>query len=102
MYTPLVFILVIVGTVFAQFNQYCTVGCTRPITYWKNDNVTWPTGYPKTTTICGTTVEVILDAYTFTDCGQTTPISVLGQFVWAQLNAANGACRTVTAQSYAI
>ena len=95
----IIFALFFVNIAFAQFQQYCSVGCVRSITYWQNVNTTWPSGYPKTTTICGTTVETILDAYSFVDCSSSSPLSILGHYIWAQLNAGSGACRTTTSQN---
>jgi hypothetical protein len=84
----------------AQFGSTtCTGGCVRPITHWKNSLTVWPAAYPNTTTICGTQVSVILDAYNYVDCGTVTPISILGQLIWAKANEASGACRTTTAQN---
>lgn len=94
----------LLGSTNAQLglvNETCnnTINCVRPISHWKSANTVWPASYPENTTICGTAVGVILDAYNFVDCGATTPVSILGQLIWAKANEAWGSCRTGTAQN---
>ncbi len=81
-------------TVNGQFTRTCTGGCVWNIAHWTNASTTWPSTFPRTTQICGTNADTILATYTFGDCGVTTPINIIGQYIWAQANSQAGACKT--------
>lgn len=90
------------SSVLGQFGvNTCLGGCVHTVAHWKNASTVWPSTYPESTTICGTSVGVILDTYNFVDCN-VSPIFVLGQYIWAKANEAYGACTTVVQTRSAI